>query len=171
MDGAALVAQHFAGGGDQVAGGGIERADLVEHQLLVGQCLRHDHRCSQRGHGRGRRPIDALHQLEVVLANHVEREIALDVDRHLSEQVCDLLARVKEHFFAHHTRLLGIGGLQLARLGLELGVELLADVNVLFQSLHQRPDVDLFLLDRRVIAQQFVLAALERFDDRVQVRL
>mmetsp|Transcript_20818 Transcript_20818/g.79831 ORF Transcript_20818/g.79831 Transcript_20818/m.79831 type:complete len:426 (-) Transcript_20818:3821-5098(-) len=171
VDGRALVAQHLAGGLDQIAGGGVQRADLVQHQLLVVQRLRDDDGGAQGRHGRRRRAVHALHQLQVVLADQVQRQIALDVDGQLGEQVGHLLARVEQHLLAHDAGLLGVAGLQRAGLGIELAVQLLADVHILLQPLHQRPEVDLLLLDGRVVAQQFVLAALERFDDGVQVAL
>ena len=51
------------------AGRRVERGDLVEHELLVGQRLGDDDRGPQRGDRRRRRPVDALDQLEVVLAD------------------------------------------------------------------------------------------------------
>ena len=47
--------------------------------------------------GRRRRPLDALDQLEVVAADDVEREVALDADRELGEQVLVLLADGEQH--------------------------------------------------------------------------
>ena len=50
-------------------------------------------------------------------------------------------------------------------------VEMLGQVGVLAQAAHDRPEVDLLLLDRGVVALQLVLAVVERGDDRVEVVL
>jgi hypothetical protein len=164
-----LLAQQLAGAGDQVARGGVQRRDLVQHQLLVGQRLRHDDGRAQGGDRGGGRAVHALGQFEVVLAHQVQRQVALHVHRHLGEQVGDLLACVEQHVLAHHARLFRVAGVQLRRLGLQRRVQLLADVDVFLQPLHQAPQVGLFLLDGGVVAQQLVLAALEAVDDGVQV--
>lgn len=171
VDRCTLVAQHLAGAGDQIAGGGVQCADLVEHQLLIGQCLRHDHRCAQRADRCGRCAVHALAEFEVVLADQVKRQIPLNVDAHLREKVGHLLARVEQHFLTHHPRLLRVACVECSGLAVEFGIELPADVDVLLQSLHQAPEVGLLLFDGRVVAQQFVLAALERLDDGVEVTL
>ena len=54
---------------------------------------------------------------------------------------------------------------------LECGIELSGHVDVLLQVALDRPDVDLFLLDRRVVLAQLVLAAVKRLHDRVQMTL
>ena len=81
---------------DHVGGGRVERGDLLEHQLLVGQRLGDGDRGAQRRDGGGRGAVDALHQLDIVLLDQVEREIALHGHRHLGEQVGGALAGVEQ---------------------------------------------------------------------------
>ena len=100
---------------DQLRGRRVERGDLVEHELLVGQRLGDDHRGAQGGDGRRGRPVDALDQLDVVLADQVDRQVALDRDGLLGEQVLVLLAHVEQHVVAQRLGLLGVGHLDLRR--------------------------------------------------------
>ncbi len=93
----------------------FERGDLVEHELLVGERLRHDHRGAQRGDRRGGGAVDALDQLDVVLPHEVDGQVALDRDGLLRQQVLVLLAHVEQHVVAQRLGLLGIGGLDLRR--------------------------------------------------------
>ena len=125
----------------------------------------------QRGDRRRRRPVDALDELEVVLPDEVDREVALDRDRLLGQQVLVLLAHVEQHVVAQRLRPLGIGRLDLGDLRGERGVESLGDVDVLGEPLHRLPEMHLLLLERRVVLAQLVLAVVERLDDRVDVRL
>src|SRR3989344_3744460 len=62
-----LVLEHRAGRIDDVRGGGVERGDLVEHQLLPDQRLRDGDCGAQCGDGGGAGTVDALDQLNIVL--------------------------------------------------------------------------------------------------------
>ena len=91
----------------------VERGDLPQHQPLVGHRLRHRHRRAQRGHGGGARTVNALHQLDVVLLDQVEREIALHADRHLGQQVLRALADVEQRALADRLGLGRIGRVEI----------------------------------------------------------
>ena len=67
-----------------------------QHELLVGHRLRDGDRRAKRGDRGGRGAVDALHQLDIVLLDEVEREIALHRHRHLRQQVGRALARVEQ---------------------------------------------------------------------------
>ena len=95
MDRSSLGAEHLAGGVDHVGGSGVERADLLQHQLLVGHRLGDCDGSAQRGHRGCRGTVDALHQLDIVLLDQVERQVALHGNRHLGQQVSGPLPRIK----------------------------------------------------------------------------
>ena len=63
----------------------------------------------------------------------------------------------------------------VASIGRDLGhqgvVEALGEVRVLAQAAHDRPQVDLLLLDRRVVVLELVLPVIERGDDGVELVL
>ena len=149
----------------------VECGDLVQHQPLVGERLRDDHRGPQRGDGRRRGAVDALDQLDVVLPDQVDRQIGLDRDRHLGEQVLVLLADVEEHVLTERFCSLGVGRLDLGDLGSEGGVEVLGEVDVLPEPLHRLPEVGLLLFERGVVLAELVLPLVQRVEDRVEVRL
>jgi len=77
---------------------------LVEDQLLVGKRLGDDDRGPERRHRRRGRPIDALDQLQVVAADHVQRQVALDADGELGEDVLVLLDGERSGEHAHAPR-------------------------------------------------------------------
>ena len=104
-------------------------------------------------------------------SHEVDREVALDRDRELRQQVLVLLAGVEQHVLAQRLGLVGIGGLDLGDLRDERRVEMLGDVGVLGETLHRLPQVQLLLLERGVVLAQLVLAVVERLDDRVEMRL
>jgi hypothetical protein len=104
-----LLAQHLRGRLDDVAGGRVQRCDLIEDQLLIAERQRRDDGGAQRrDRGRGR-PFDALDQFEVVLADQVERQVPLHDDSQLGKQVLALLTNVEERVFLERQRLLRFG--------------------------------------------------------------
>ena len=107
--------EHLGGRRDQARRRGVERGDLVEHQLLVGQRLRHDHGGAQRGDRRRRGAVDTLDELDVVLEDDVDRQVALDRHRELGQQVLVLLAHVEQHVLAQRLGPLGVGRVELRR--------------------------------------------------------
>ncbi|MPN34045.1 hypothetical protein SDC9_181537 [bioreactor metagenome] len=111
LDQRGVLLEHLRGALDHVAGGRVQRSDLVENELLIAQRLSHDHGGPQRGDRRGGGAVDTLDQLDVVLDDDVDRQVALDRDRQLREQVLVLLADVEEHVLVEHLGLLRIGEL------------------------------------------------------------
>src|SRR5204863_81507 len=71
VDGRGLRLQQLARRINDVRGGRVERGDLIEHQFLVGQRLRHRNRGAQGGNGGGGGAIDPLHQLDIVLLDQI----------------------------------------------------------------------------------------------------
>ena len=134
-----LLAQHFCGGFDHAAGGGVKRVDLVEHQFLVAQRLGDHDGGAQRGNRGGAGAIHAFNQLEIVLANHVQRQITLNGYGKLGEQVLHFLAGVEQQVFLHDARFFRVAGLQLADAGDDFLVNCLADFGVFAQLGHIDP--------------------------------
>ena len=170
-DVAGLLAEHLRGGLDQVAGRGVERGDLVEHQLLVRERLGDDDRGAQRRHGRGRGAVDALDELHVVAPDEVQRQVALDAHGELGQQVLDLLSDREEQVLLERPGAFRIGRFDRGDPRGQPRVELLREVGVLAQPAHDRPEVGLLLLDVGVVLAQLVLTFVERGDDRVDVAL
>ena len=166
-----VVAEHLRRRLDEVAGRRVERGDLVEDHLLVAQRLRDDHGGPQRGDRRGRRAVDALDQLDVVLDGDVDGQVVLDRHRELGEQVLVLLAHVEEDVLLEGGRLLGVGGLQRGDLRGQPRVEPLGDVDVLVQPTHGVPEVLLLHVERDVVLLELVLTVAQRVQDAVQVAL
>src|SRR5439155_18722715 len=79
LDVTGLLPEHLGGRLDEVAGGGIQRGDLVEHQLLAVQGQGGHDRGAKRRHGGRGGPVHALDQLEIVLADEVQGQVALNV--------------------------------------------------------------------------------------------
>src|SRR5439155_16851253 len=78
---------------------------------------------------------------------------------------------VEEDILAQQFRSRGVRLADLIDYSLKCGIELSGHVDVLLQVALDRPDVDLFLLDRRVVLAQLILAAVKRLHDRVQMTL
>ena len=171
MDRARLHLEHLAGRIDHVGGGGVERADLFEHQFLVRHRLRHGHRGAQRRHGRGRGAVDPLHQLDIVLFDQVEREIALHRHRHLGEQVGGPLAGIEQRGLADRLGLGRLGRVELVGLVLKVAVERLGDVDHLLKLVHRLPQAGALGVDRGIVHEQLVLAIGKTIEDRADVRL
>ena len=108
---------------DHVGGGRVERGDLLQHQPLVGHRLGDGDRGAQRRDGGGRGAVDALDQLDIVLLDQVEGEIALHRHRHLGQQVGGALAGVEQRGLADRLGLGRLGRVELVGLVLELLVE------------------------------------------------
>jgi hypothetical protein len=134
-----LVAQHGAGRIDDVGGGLVQRGDLAQHQPLIGHRLGNGHRGAQRADGGGAGAVDALDQLDVVLLDQVEREVALHADRHLGVEILRALADVEQRALADRLGLGRIGCVEVRRLVLELLVERLGDVDHLLEGAHRLP--------------------------------
>src|ERR1700681_1925344 len=94
-----VLFEHGRGVRDHAVGRRVQRLNLIEDELLVGQRLRDDDGRPQRRDGGRRRAVDAFDQLLVVVTDQVEREVPLHVDRLLGSDVDLLLARVEEHVF------------------------------------------------------------------------
>ena len=166
-----MLAQHLRGRLDDVAGRRVQRGDLIEHQLLVAERERGDHRRAQRRDGRRGRPLDTLNQLQVVLADQVERQVALDHDGELRQEVLPLLADVEKGVFLEREGLVGLTRLHLGNLLREQLIERSGHHRVLLEAGLHRPQVRLFLLERGVVTHQLVLAAVQTVDDRLDVVL
>ena len=73
----------------------LAASNLFEHQLLVGHRLRDSNRSTERRNRGGRCAIDPFDQLDIVLLDEVERQIALNRHRHLGEKIGRALPRVE----------------------------------------------------------------------------
>ena len=114
---------------------------------------------TQRGHGRGRRAVDALDQLVVVAAYDVHGEVALCAHRELGQQVLVLLPDREEHVRAQVVGAARVGRLDAGDAPLDGGVQGLGEDGVLLELAHGLPQAHPLGLQRRVVAAQFVLAA------------
>jgi hypothetical protein len=126
-------------------------------------------RSAETGGGGG--PVDALDQLDIVLLDEVEGEIALHRHRHLGEQVGGALAGVEERRLADGLRLGRVGGVELGGLVLELLVELLGDVDHLLELAHGLPHRRALGIDGGIVHEQLVLAGSEAGKDAGDVGL
>lgn len=102
-------------------------ANLIQHQFLIGQCLCHDDGGTQGGDGSRGGPINALDQFQIVLADQIHRQIALDGHGKLDHQILHLLTQVKQHFLANDAHLLRIDRLDFGQLTLQSRVDVAAD--------------------------------------------
>ena len=158
MDLARLGLEQGAGAFDHIGRSRVEGADLLQHELLVGHRLSDGYRGSQRGYGRRRGAIDALHQLDIVLLDEIERQITLNGHRHLGQQIRRALARVEQGRLADRLRLCGLRGVQLVGLLLELGIERLRNMDHLLELAHRLPHLGALGVDRGIVLEQLILA-------------
>ena len=166
-----IVAQQCAGAVDDTRRGGVERGYLVEHKPLVGHRLRDCHRRTQRADRGGRRPVDTLYQLDIVLFYQIECQIALHRHRHLCQQILRALAHIEQRAFLDRFRFGRIGQFEFDRLFLKLCVELLRHHDHLFEPAHRRPQILPFDINRRIVHQQFVFAVAQPGQNRADMRL
>ena len=171
VDRHALACQQLRRRLDHVRRRGVERRDLVEHEPLVRQRLCDDDGGAQRRDRCRRRAVDALDQLDVVLAYEIDREVALDRHRQLRQQILVLLSDVEQHVVLERLGAFGIGCLDLGDPRRERCVEVLDDVHVLRESLHRLPELQLLLLERGVVLAELVLALVQGIQDRIDVGL
>ena len=141
-----LALHHLGGAFNQARGCGVHGRNLVENQFLVGQRLSHNHSGSQRHHRGGTGPVHALYQLEVILFDHIEGQIALNTHRLLHQQILHFLPHRVKQFVAHHTGLLRVCHFELGNAARDPLVYGFANNHVLLERLHGVPQVHFFLL-------------------------
>ena len=96
VDLGALRLEALGGSGDHLRRGGVDRLDLVEHDLLVGERQGHGDRDLQRTDGHVEGAVDTADEFTVVADDDLDRQHALLVDRQLLLQVERALAEREE---------------------------------------------------------------------------
>src|SRR5439155_26066052 len=91
--------------------------------------------------------------------------------RELREQVLPLLAHVEQRVFLERTSFFRLLDFHVGDLAGERLVEHAGHMGVLLEAGLDRPEVDLLLLQRGVVAQQLVLTAIQTGDDALDVVL
>src|SRR5207237_3882126 len=103
--------------------------------------------------------------------DELERQVTLGADGELGGEILRFLANVKEAVLAQRLRPLRILLLHLLDASIECGIHPASEVEVLLESIHDGPQVELLLLDCGIVLEQLVLPTVERLDDRVEMTL